>query len=84
MGTVLLLVMALLAPAAVGLILFAKALRIQLLATRGEFKDLADQLGRRTKQAVNSFRATHVAKVSEMFAPLLPHFPAYNVKYVQW
>ena len=84
MVTVLLLVLVLLAAAVVGLILFAKDLRTQLRAERSEVKDLADQLARRTKKAVDSSRAGHIAKVSEMFAPLLPQFPGYNVKDVQW
>ncbi len=84
MVIVLLLVIALLAAAVVALILFAKHLDGQLKAARREVKEVTGQLDRRAKKAVDSSRVVHVAKISEMFAPLLPGFPAYNVKDVQW
>jgi hypothetical protein len=70
MATPLLVVSVLLAAAVVGLILFANYLHTQLRAARNQIKDLADQLGHRTKKAVDSSRAVHVAKAGEMFAPI--------------
>jgi predicted Holliday junction resolvase-like endonuclease len=85
MVSVLLLVLVvLLAAAVVGLILYVRDLRTERRAAHNEVRDLNDQLDRRSKKAVDSSRAVHVAKVTEMFAPLLPQFPAYNVKDVQW
>jgi predicted Holliday junction resolvase-like endonuclease len=85
MVTVLLLVLVvLLVAAVVGLILYVRDLRTERRAARSEVRDLTDQVDRRAKKAVDSSRAVHVAKVTEMFAPLLPQFPAYNVKDVQW
>jgi predicted Holliday junction resolvase-like endonuclease len=74
----------LLATVVIALVLYVRDLRAQLKTAHSEVKDITDQLDRRAKKAVNSSRVVHVAKISEMFAPLLPGFPAYNVKDVQW
>jgi predicted Holliday junction resolvase-like endonuclease len=42
------------------------------------------QASRRERNAVAKSRVGHVAKITEQFAPLLPGFPNYNVKDVQW
>jgi predicted Holliday junction resolvase-like endonuclease len=67
-----------------GLILYVKDLRTRLSNATAELKDAADQLERRTKKAVTSSRTGHVGRIVEQLAPLLPGFPEYNLKDVQW
>jgi predicted Holliday junction resolvase-like endonuclease len=47
-------------------------------------EEVLRQASNREKNAVAKSRIGHVAKITEQFAPLLPGFPSYNVKDVQW
>lgn len=64
--------------------LYAKDLRTRLKHAGAELKDAAYQSERRTKGAVASSRTSHVGRIVEQLAPLLPGFPDYNLKDVQW
>lgn len=59
-------------------------LTIQSRRLRGQFKDVLTQARDRERGAVTKSRVGHVAKITEQLAPLLPGFPDYNVKDVQW
>ena len=68
----------------IGFILYAKDLRTQNKDLVGELREADAQLERRTKRAVSSSRTSHVGLIVEQLAPLLPSFPEYNLKDVQW
>jgi predicted Holliday junction resolvase-like endonuclease len=73
-----------LAAVIIGFILYAKDLRGQNKDLAGELKEANAQLEHRTKKAVSSSRTSHVGLIVEQLAPLLPGFPDYNLKDVQW
>ena len=68
----------------IGFILYTRDLRSQNKNLIDEVKESNAHLERRTKKAVNSSRTSHVGLIVEQLAPLLPGFPDYNLKDVQW
>ncbi len=60
------------------------ALALQNRGLRRQIKDVLNRASKREKSAIAQSRVMHVAKISEQLAPLLPGFPDYNLKDVQW
>jgi predicted Holliday junction resolvase-like endonuclease len=70
-------------------VLLVAVIALLMLAARNRsiqrrLEGVLSQAGDRERNAVAKSRVGHVAKITEQFAPLLPGFPNYNVKDVQW
>ena len=84
MTAVLLVLILLLAVVVIGLALYVKVLRTERQEMHEERRVAATTEVRLRQRAVATSRTVHVAKISEMVAPLLPDWPGYSVKDVQW
>jgi predicted Holliday junction resolvase-like endonuclease len=49
-----------------------------------QIKAMVENARKREQNAVSTSRRVHVAKISEQLAPLLPGFPQYSLKDIQW
>lgn len=70
-------------------ILLVAVIALLVLASRNRglqrrLEDVLSQASIRERNAIAKSRVGHVAKITEQFAPLLPGFPSYNVKDIQW